>query len=186
MILGNLPKKYKIRLPLCTSNLNDQREMLLYIPPAYHVIYCHHVMLYTSSISCYIPPPYHVIYLHHIMLYTSTIPCYIPPPYHVIYLHHIMLYTSTISRYIPPPYHVIYLHHIMLYTSTISCYIPPAYHVYFNKLSDSGSVINGHTAEVIQRVHAAYCCKRKMFRLYEQHYDEAKNLQISIFVTKFF
>jgi hypothetical protein len=46
-------------------------------------------------------------------------------------------------------------------------YIPPAYHVYFNSLNDSGSMINGHTAQFIQREYAAYCCKIKDFQLYE-------------------
>jgi len=39
MILENLPMKYKNRLPVCTSKVNDQTDMLLYIPPAYHVYF---------------------------------------------------------------------------------------------------------------------------------------------------
>jgi len=82
MILENLPTKYKNRLPVCTRKFNDQRDMLLYMPPAYHV--------------------------------------------------------------------------------------------YFNSLNESTSMINGHTAEVIQREHTAYCCKRKTFQLYEQHYGTVR------------
>jgi hypothetical protein len=36
-------------------------------------------------------------------------------------------------------------------------------------------MINGHTAEVIQREHAAFCCKRKTFQLYEQNYGKAQS-----------
>jgi len=39
MILENLPMKYKNRLPVYTSKLNDKRDLLLYIPPAYHVYF---------------------------------------------------------------------------------------------------------------------------------------------------
>jgi len=31
--------KYKNRLPIYTSKLNDKRDLLLYIPPAYHVYF---------------------------------------------------------------------------------------------------------------------------------------------------
>jgi len=53
-------------------------------------------------------------------------------------------------------------------------YIPPVYYVYFHSLNDSRSMINGHTAEVIQTEHAAYCSKRKTFQLYEKHYGKAQ------------
>ena len=60
------------------------------------------------------------------------------------------------------------------YQTDMLLYIPPEYHVCFNSLYDSRSMINGHTAKVIQRKHTAYCCKRKTFQLYKQYYGKAQ------------
>jgi hypothetical protein len=41
MILENLRKKYMNRLPVCTSKLNNLRDLLVYsyIPPAYYIYF---------------------------------------------------------------------------------------------------------------------------------------------------